>query len=706
MDFSVHPRYPQVPLGSAVEAGVKDPADVFRKNNPWQGFHHKPHLHPFMPYFEKTPSSHSYERRASNEPHAISIDTIRTWIATCDRFHVNHCHQSAPQRHTQGRPLWLIDVLRHCIARAAPEHQYLALTYVWGSVESASATRGNIEALQMPNSLARLSLPRTIRDAMRVTALLGYRFLWVDRLCIVQDDVVNKNSQIRDMGGIYAKSVLTIVAAQGTDAESPLHGGWLETQRADTLSGFRDLCVVDSTSGTSLGVADGPPCTADMVERESAAPSTFSQQHNDIMLDQMALCFKSHWSSRGWTFQEYLFSPRRLVFQNNTVNWDCHCSSWHENQRHITALACSLPPSHLVLNRTPWPEFARYARLVSLFAWRDFKYPQDVLDACASILVNLAPVFYGGFISGLPRAFFHEALLWRPWSQTWRRSPRKMQGESEEGGAAPAVLPSWSWAGWHGDVHSEVWSLLADTGPITPGSESNVRELTSSAPTWHAEDKAGPWLEVQTIRDLIHQAGFPGPADAQFLGWVRSKGQHGGSYKFSHPSLRPAVFRRPFPVRPHVEMPGPSLLRPRYLRIRTTAARLYVGGPFPCETHWTFADSKSAPPRNAVLSLHEHPRPGDGPVVGYVVLNDQDTGGKVPAHLPGGVASFETPSGLNFIEMSRSMRREGGHVEEHVNVLWAEAQEGGDVLYRCGVGLVFLRFWVLMAHREVDAILG
>src|SRR5688572_12824853 len=62
------------------------------------------YLHAFCPYFEKHPSSHSFELQAWRKPHRISLDTIRAWIETCDLFHADHC-QFPGDRSQLGRPL-------------------------------------------------------------------------------------------------------------------------------------------------------------------------------------------------------------------------------------------------------------------------------------------------------------------------------------------------------------------------------------------------------------------------------------------------------------------------------------------------------------------------------------------------------------------------------------------------------------------------
>lgn len=67
-------------------------------------------------------------------------------------------------------------------------------------------------------------LSRVIKDSMKLTQLLGERYLWVDVLRIVQDDNVNKMRHISNMDAIYKQASLTIVAHSGTSPDSPLPG--------------------------------------------------------------------------------------------------------------------------------------------------------------------------------------------------------------------------------------------------------------------------------------------------------------------------------------------------------------------------------------------------------------------------------------------------------------------------------------------------
>jgi hypothetical protein len=76
----------------------------------------------------------------------------------------------------------------------------------------------NISRRMEVGGLSGIEFPRTIRDAMTLVDDRGERYLWVDAVCIIQDDPVDQGGQIGVMNTIYGASWLTIVAAAGYDA--------------------------------------------------------------------------------------------------------------------------------------------------------------------------------------------------------------------------------------------------------------------------------------------------------------------------------------------------------------------------------------------------------------------------------------------------------------------------------------------------------
>lgn len=88
------------------------------------------------------------------------------------------------------------------------------------------ALQENISDLRTSRGLEKYmgSLPVTIQDAIALTKELGERYLWVDSLCIVQDNVENKEANIANMGKVYAGATITLVAATGSHANAGLPG--------------------------------------------------------------------------------------------------------------------------------------------------------------------------------------------------------------------------------------------------------------------------------------------------------------------------------------------------------------------------------------------------------------------------------------------------------------------------------------------------
>lgn len=358
-------------------------------------------------------------------PDWINIDILRLWLRVCDRNHGDQCKMV---KATAGYPRWLVDVTSLCLVQAKPGDRYAALSYVWGQVECAQALSSNLEQLQRPGSISEsngsLVIPRTIRDAIKLVALLGLRLIWVDSLCIVQDDVESKHAQLNEMAAIYANAYVTIIAANGWDANHGLRG------------------IKDVTETRMLG----PSGNQDILE--SLQP------------------YSTIWYSRGWTFQELIFSPRKIMFQYQMAIWECPCGVWHE-ATHMSEIvledillarfkALDIKPPEFV-SCTPfevrpnleWPDLQQYMNLVRNYNDRHLTYPEDIIAGFSGVLSILSGVFEGGFIWGLPKMFFDIALLWRPGSPLERRVPSKN---------SRVHLPSWSWAGWRGDIDKRSWA--------------------------------------------------------------------------------------------------------------------------------------------------------------------------------------------------------------------------------------------------------
>ncbi|KAH7076852.1 heterokaryon incompatibility protein-domain-containing protein [Paraphoma chrysanthemicola] len=93
--------------------------------------------------------------------------------------------------------------------------RYCTLSYCWGQCSTAyNTTRDNLVAheKELPIVSPELKMPKTYHDAIVITRHLGVRYLWIDAICIVQDDPEDWRAEAAKMKDIYQNSYCTIAA--------------------------------------------------------------------------------------------------------------------------------------------------------------------------------------------------------------------------------------------------------------------------------------------------------------------------------------------------------------------------------------------------------------------------------------------------------------------------------------------------------------
>lgn len=175
---------------------------------------------------------------------------------------------------------------------------YVALSYVWGTKPTLRLLRSNHQAFI--EGINYDALPKTMQDAVRVASALGISSLWIDALCIVQDDANDKDIELPLMCDYYQNAAVVISASGASDA----HMGFLKAQttQRQAYTRLRERALfTDSELGavpyripfrTSIGlttcILDPQPC----LYRHDAEPI----------------------NRRAWTLQESTLARRLLVF--------------------------------------------------------------------------------------------------------------------------------------------------------------------------------------------------------------------------------------------------------------------------------------------------------------------------------------------------------------------------------------------------------
>ncbi|KAF3770869.1 HET-domain-containing protein, partial [Cryphonectria parasitica EP155] len=358
----------------------------------------------------------------------IDPEIFAYWKFKCEEEHGMVCYKLPWQSPTEERRVqasWLIDVRKACLVRPRGGETYVALSYVWGTEPFYTSLKENITLNQRPGAFVKgnpdikPAISPTVLDAMKIVQLLDERYIWVDALCIVQDDWDQKEAEINNMADIYSDATLTIVAAQGAGAMTGMRGikGHTQPRHAaeDWLRWDVDLCLARA----QVDQTDPAYRRADM------------------------------WGGRAWTYQEEMLSRRRLVFTENSVEWDCSAAKWHEDrvesqlQSEEFTSYTSIAQSTMG-NRVPVLGSFQDVMLYH-YNLRHLTFPEDALSAFAGCASVLSHSFMGGFVSGLPEVFFDLSLLWQPDLYVERRVAKN------PGGAA-ICLPTWSWASFRGKL--------------------------------------------------------------------------------------------------------------------------------------------------------------------------------------------------------------------------------------------------------------
>ena len=92
--------------------------------------------------------------------------------------------------------------------------QYVALSYCWGKHLAFKTTSKNLELHKEDGGISFTQLPRTLQDAVFLVRRMGFRYLWADCLCIIQDSVADWEYEASRMANVYTNAFLVVAATR------------------------------------------------------------------------------------------------------------------------------------------------------------------------------------------------------------------------------------------------------------------------------------------------------------------------------------------------------------------------------------------------------------------------------------------------------------------------------------------------------------
>ncbi|KAF2108931.1 heterokaryon incompatibility protein-domain-containing protein [Lophiotrema nucula] len=350
---------------------------------------------------------------------------LNQWLHTCQKRH-RVCDKSA----IPFMPSFAIDVGPFNSAEAhvrlvrSPRHErYVALSYCWGGDQDFKATTSNLSQLLREIDVSKL--PKTIQDAITVTRRLGIRYLWVDSICIIQDDARHCGLQIAQMSKVYRNACVTILAARSA---SCVQGFLHNIQKPGASASAFRFWFRDANFNISSVIG-------------------FCEPDDTQVRNPLAL--------RGWAMQEFLLSRRTIKFGIDHIRWTCRLSTWclpstfcdpyddglsienWWNDRQIEELKLwqkfrSIDPEDIT-DLTTW------TGLVENYTRRALSDKSDRLLALSGMATYIASRLSSLYVAGLWVEQLPETLLWQ--STPPSHVAQRLQPS-----------PSWSWATVDGPV--------------------------------------------------------------------------------------------------------------------------------------------------------------------------------------------------------------------------------------------------------------
>lgn len=292
---------------------------------------------------------------------------------------------------------------------------YLALSYRWGNQDSSHkrllTLKENLAAHCQNIPLDQF--PKTFREAIEVSRNLEIRYLWIDSVCIVQDDEADWETEANRMASVYSEAVATIFADRAAHCDD----GLFPTTEEKTLSSVRVL----KRKPAKLSRVD--KLYVQLQVDEGVAEST----ENFYDLFYPANQGVSPLAERAWALQEEYLSRRSIYFTSTEIEWKC---------AEFTACSGDLGTYYPKMNQDkPSKKLAPlWEGLVEDFTSRKLTYETDRLIAIAGIAAKMsAPP--KDYLGGLWRSQLNTNILWKPAGSAAQRSR-----------PAQFIAPSWSWA--------------------------------------------------------------------------------------------------------------------------------------------------------------------------------------------------------------------------------------------------------------------
>ncbi|KAL2015711.1 hypothetical protein VTK56DRAFT_4907 [Thermocarpiscus australiensis] len=304
---------------------------------------------------------------------------------------------------------------------------YIAVSHCWGDPRHRPLTTTTATLPARMKSIPLSDLPLTFLDAVLLTRALGIAYLWIDSVCIIQDDADDWARESALMTEVYQNAVLTISADGATDSRQGL------------FQPVGRRAFPNAVEISSSGMANGSELYArltDLSASEEPVHLVYLKKDNPLR-------------DRAWTFQEWLLSSRIIHFTVGEVLWECNTLQRCECQTTQSGTSGGFEGGFsgyahhaqrsLYVDRGETATLVNWGKVVEEFTRRGITKDTDRLPALSGLAKLTRSDATGDFVAGLWRSELPSSLLWALHGGSSRRHSRY-------------YAPSWSWASVTGQI--------------------------------------------------------------------------------------------------------------------------------------------------------------------------------------------------------------------------------------------------------------
>lgn len=239
--------------------------------------------------------------RPTRNGHPMSkqaIQWVKTKMEECDNDHLCHSSDLSPlpdrilslKASTEGNITVRLTEPDNALGK------YATLSHRWSLDHNFITTIENLG--DRKEGILWEELPKTFQDAVRFCLELDIPYLWIDALCIVQDDPIDWEVQSAKMADIYHQSCLTLAST------------WSNSNSTGCFPAQADEYAEHSLEVTNSAQDNFNLKVRRKLPHWATNPTAMPTRDNPLL-------------SRAWVFQERVLSPRVLHFCLREMIWEC-----------------------------------------------------------------------------------------------------------------------------------------------------------------------------------------------------------------------------------------------------------------------------------------------------------------------------------------------------------------------------------------------